>query len=223
MTVTAWVKTTQSNAFYRPMAGNFHPPTVDGYSIGVRDGRVEAWYFRNGANYVWIGEGGLHGGFIADGAWHHLAFVVNAAGAALYVDAALARTRAWTGTAGATTSPEVFRIGRYSTEMDRYFAGQIDQVTLWTNALTSTDVVNRHRFEFSGKESELWASWNFNEGNGIQAWPVGTVNRDSHYALLFGDPAWITSTAPIHSAQGCPATRGYPGSSAQAILQPRRG
>jgi len=199
VTLTAWVRTTQNTTAYTGIAGNYPPAGASGYSIALRNGRVEAWYYASSSDYTWIGSGGLDGGFIADGDWHHLAFVVDETSSRLYVDASLVRTRAWTGQPGPCASTDSFRIGHFATNTDGFFAGQIDQVSVWAGALTTTQIQDLWHFVPFGTESTLWAGWSFNETNGASLKTLGPA-VDSTSAYLDGDPLRVVSTAPIGPA-----------------------
>jgi hypothetical protein len=43
LTLTAWVKTTQNSAAYTGIAGNYAAQSANGYSLALRNGRVEAF------------------------------------------------------------------------------------------------------------------------------------------------------------------------------------
>jgi hypothetical protein len=73
----------------------------NGYSLHVRDGHLRAWYFVNASTCVSDGNYGLDAGLIADGVWHHVAFVVDSFGGSLYVDGLLIVQKAWSNPAGA--------------------------------------------------------------------------------------------------------------------------
>jgi hypothetical protein len=57
ITVVAWVQTTQS-ADYQGLVNKYAVTSFNGWNIFLRDGRVRAWYFVNGARFVWDGGDG---------------------------------------------------------------------------------------------------------------------------------------------------------------------
>src|SRR5262245_51075171 len=109
LTVTAWFKTTQTNG-PAALVNKYYANSLSGYQIYVDQTGIHAWYFRDSANNVY---GALDGGPVADGQWHHVAFVVDAAGGRLYLDGALRSSLAWTGASGATLSPYPLHFGYY--------------------------------------------------------------------------------------------------------------
>lgn len=197
LTLTAWVKTSQNLPSVSGIMGKYVNGSLNGYSVFLYNGRVRAFYFRDSTNYVWDGTQGLDGGPIADGEWHHLAFVVDATGGRLYVDGSLKAGRGWTGTPGATSAFESFRIGHFSNDALGFLKGEIDQVTIWKTALNQTTLQRIRHFVFAGSETGLELSWNLNEGSGISLTNAAFVTI---YGNTSPDPNWIASTAPIGPA-----------------------
>ena len=193
LTVTAWVRTTNQDTFIRGIASHYKSSSLNGWSVYLYGGHVRAWYFRDNLDYVWDGSLGLDGGLIADGAWHHVALIVDGSGARVVVDGGQRDYRGWTRSAGPPTSTEPLLIGRLDTFVPS-FRGEIDEVSVWSEAL-SLDALNymKHR-GLSGQETGLLALWHLDDG-------VGNVARDAvgntHPLSLVGTPPWIPSTAPV--------------------------
>jgi hypothetical protein len=76
---------------------------------------------------------------VNDGAWHHVAVTRNATSGAmvLYVDGAQQATA--TGPTGTRNAPAILRVGGLQTSLN-FFAGQIDEVRLFSVALTAAQV-----------------------------------------------------------------------------------
>lgn len=104
LTVTAWIKTSQNTAGNAGIVGKFVIDSFNGYAMVLQNGMVWAAYYRDANSYLFSGRQWLNGGFIADGAWHHVAFAVDQAGGRLYVDGTLRDSLPWTGTPGACTT-----------------------------------------------------------------------------------------------------------------------
>jgi hypothetical protein len=204
-TVSCWVRTLNTSDQERGIVNKYPVGSANGYQLYLREGRVYAWYFRNGSNYVWDGGRGLDGGFIADGAWHHIQFVVDASGGKLYVDGQLRTSRAWTGTPGAPTTTAALMIGRYpGTPLNGYFDGEIDEVKLWNRADISVDEKAR-KASLVGNEDGLLAYFRFDERAGNQT--VDAVSGQA--ATLQNAPTWQTSSAPVETlyvVDGVPRT-----------------
>ena len=193
LTVTAWVRTTNQDLLIRGIASHYKSSSLNGWSVYLYGGHVRAWYFRDASDYVWDGSLGLDGGLIADGAWHQVAFVVDGGGARLVVDGGQRDSRGWTRSPGAPTSTEPLLIGRLDNFVPS-FRGEIDEVSIWSEAL-SLDALNymKHRV-LSGQEAGLLALWHLDDAGGNAA--LDAVGN--HHPLnLVGAPPWIPSTAPV--------------------------
>lgn len=74
---------------------------------------------------------------VADGEWHHLVGVVDGSTASIYVDGALADTKAVG--VGWTDSPFT-RMWIGTQTLNRFVNGSIDEVAVWRRALSATEV-----------------------------------------------------------------------------------
>ena len=93
LTVMGWFRSSDQG-LDRGIVNKYLIGSFNGYQVYFNQGRVRAWYFRDGANYVWDGAQGLDSGFVA-GLWLHFAFTVDATGGKLYVNGALRASRPW--------------------------------------------------------------------------------------------------------------------------------
>lgn len=143
LSVCAWART---SGLKGGIVNKYQSGSLLGYQIYLYQGEVRAWYFRNPENYVWDAkkaEHGISGGTINDGAWHHLAFVVDMQGGRLYVDGGQKAALAWTGTPGSSSSAKDFLIGRYPGRVDApdaFFQGSIDDVRVYNRALRDEEL-----------------------------------------------------------------------------------
>ena len=192
LTVMFWLKTADSGFTARGLVSKYADASAEGYSVLLSEGRVRAWYFRNNGNYVWDGGLGLDGGFVADGQWHHIAFVVDAAEGRLYVDGALASSRAWAGTAGAATTTQALQFGRYF-NYPVVLKGELDEITLWGRALTAAEISGQMGRPLISAQA-LLGHWTLNEAAGDSA---GDTSGYGHDGTLQNGPLWVESTAPI--------------------------
>jgi hypothetical protein len=142
LTIAAWIKTTSATGLVgivnKYVAGSFN-----GYNLFMRNGALCAWYLRGRSNYVYDGSRcTLKTTGYNDNRWHHVAYVVEAAGARLYVDGVLRKSRAWTGPAGVSTTTQRLQIGRYPGASDNveFFPGSVDDVRIYNRALTVSEI-----------------------------------------------------------------------------------
>lgn len=194
LSVSAWIRTDHTAADAGGIVSKYSDATAVGWSVLVYEGHLRAWYIRNyGVNQVHEAPLGIDGGFVADGAWHHIVFVVDTHGGTLYVDGSATGVMRWTGTPGRILSAVPIQIGRYQNNANS-FAGQIDEVTLWSSGLNAFEVQALERRGPSGAESNLEGWWKFDEGEGETAQDSSSKGRDG---TLIQGPVWGTSDAPI--------------------------
>lgn len=192
LTITAWVKTLRNTNLVDGIVSKYFDASFNGYSLNLRNGNLYAWYLRSGGSVV-VNPFGLDGGFIADGHWHQIAFVVSATSGQLYVDGNLRNSVNWTGTPGPPTGTEPLQFGRYH-NYGNTFEGEMDEVTLWNRALAASEINYLKHRRLGGTEDGLLGYWRFDEGAGTVA--SNTATNDFHGALL-NSPAWVTSHAAI--------------------------
>jgi len=139
LSVAFWMKTgtTGLSAFVNKYAAS----SKNGYQVFTSGGSLCAWYFRDASNYVWDGTGcSLPVAGLNDGAWHHVAFLVDPAGGRLFVDGALRASRPWTGTPGPTTTTQPLTFAAYPGTAGPPLAGAIDDVRIYGRALGTTEI-----------------------------------------------------------------------------------
>ena len=191
LTLMAWVRTSYSSSAAGGVISKYADASFNGYNMFVYNGHIRAWYFKDSANAVYGGGEGLDGGFIADGQWHHLAFVVDTVQGRLFVDGVQTAAINWTGTAGPATTTVPFQVGRYSTFANS-LPGDIDEVSVWNVALSAAQVATYEHTALAGSESGLLGAWRFSEGTGTS---VADLSPFARSATLMNNPAWTGSTA----------------------------
>lgn len=192
ITVSAWINTAHTAAQVGGIVSKYADASLNGWSILSYAGRVRAFYFASPTAFVWDGGLGLDGGFIADGAWHHVAMVIGAAGGTIYVDGVARNSLDWVGTPDACSTIQPVQMGRYF-NYPYGFTGQIDDVSLWSMELSGLQVLDLYRRGPLGTEANLKGLWTLDDGTGTQAID-SSANADG---TLLGDPEWVPSTAPI--------------------------
>jgi hypothetical protein len=194
LTVAGWIKTAQNFPGYVAVANKYPGGSGNGYSLHINNGHIAAFYFRgDGVSYVYAGDPGLDGGFIADGQWHHVAYVVDVSGGRIYVDGTQTVSLGWTGTPGGCTTAAPILFGQYSGAQS--LDGRLDEITLWNRALDASEVNAVKNFKQTGAESGLIAFWPFDNGSGTTA--TDATGHGYNGALQNG-PLWVPSDAPVY-------------------------
>jgi gliding motility-associated-like protein len=75
-----------------------------------------------------------------------------------------------------------------------YFDGEMDELTLWSKALTETEIRNNMCRKLSGNEGDLISHWSFDETSGSTTYD--NAKKISN-GLLKGNPARLLSGAPV--------------------------
>jgi hypothetical protein len=140
LTIAAWIKTGATTGV-AAIVNKFVAGTANGYQLFLDNGRLCAWYLRDASNVVYDGtECTLATAGFADNQWHHVAVVVDAAGGRLYVDGIQRATRGWTGVPGAPTTTQPLRIADYAGAAGAVFSGLIDDVRIYSRALSAAEI-----------------------------------------------------------------------------------
>ena len=137
---------------------------------------------------------------VNDGNWHHIAithdpisFEVN-----IYIDGVLDETSY---TTTYQTAMAVNRIGSSyisagPTDGD-FFSGQIDEVRVWNEVRSATDIQANYSNELTGSESGLLAYYDFSDGSGPN---VSDKTIGDNDGTINGTPTWTTSGPALNPA-----------------------
>ncbi|MFM8362108.1 MAG: LamG-like jellyroll fold domain-containing protein, partial [Haliscomenobacter sp.] len=151
----------------------------------------------NAVGYMWNGQYfDWNSGLTApSGQWSHVALVVEAGQATVYVNGASAVNSAAHGAAN-LNSPLV--LGLDPAVSDRVFKGVMDEVRVWNRSLSKGEIVQRMHQELKGAQTGLLAHYSFTNsnnaalsdqsGNGQHA----TLNN---FALSGATSNWMAQTA----------------------------
>ncbi len=143
LTVAVWLKTSTASGV-RGLVNKYVAGSYNGYNVFLNNGSLCAWYIRDTLNYVYDGSGcpfNVTGS--NDNQWHHVVYIVDAAGGRLYVDGIQKGSLGWAGTPGAPTTTQPVHIGHYSGAFGgaEYFPGVLDDVRIYNRALSKQDVL----------------------------------------------------------------------------------
>jgi len=190
LTLTAWFKTSQT-ANSAALVHKVNFSVFSGYSVSIHNGSLLALYMKDGTAYVNDFVEGVNGGFVADGAWHHFAFVVDAAGGRLYVDGVLKDSLVWLGggTPGAPIATTALLMGDDPASSYRYF-GLMDEVTIWNVALTPAQILANKNRSLTGTEAGLIAYYRCDGAAVVSDSAPTGGNNDGSWTIR---PAYIAS------------------------------
>jgi hypothetical protein len=183
ITIAAWVRPLASANIDRIILNK-----EGEYELAITDANEIKWAFTNTSpGWAWHQTGV----FIPNGAWSHIVVTYDGAQAKTYVNGALVETFAATGDIGDTyPALNELRIGgRSNSPAGKNFAGSIDDVYVFTRALSATDVAALHG---------LVGYWKFSEGGGTTAVDSTAFANN---ATLSGGATWETTCAGDNALQ----------------------
>ncbi len=133
MTMEAWVRPTAVGALWRTVMFKEQPGSLI-YALYAGDGKGKP-----ATDVFTTADKGLSGTTATPlNAWTHLAATYDGANLRIYVNGVQAATKAVTGSIRASTG--LLRIGGNGIWNDEWFAGLIDEVRLYSRALTATEI-----------------------------------------------------------------------------------
>lgn len=163
-TVEAWVKTTDADGI---LVSKYVGSSGNGWQMGMGGGKLTAWFFRpGGAGAIFPTGAGIVGATtINNGAWHHVAFVVDSTGGRLYVDGVADGSSGWTwGTPGPATTTVPVRLGNETTGYLYPFAGTLDEVRIWAVARSAAELQTYKTTELAVMPPCLMGYYKLNHG-----------------------------------------------------------
>lgn len=145
ITMSAWVKHnyTADNGYICSIKRSATPSTLISLDSGNSGPGSLGFLTRNYANtnHYWLNyDGGYN-----DNKWHHVVGVVNGSDRILYIDGVL-RNSDTHGMQNVTGNTANFTVGAfYSTHGSLFFKGSIDEVAVWTRALTAKEILDLYK------------------------------------------------------------------------------
>ena len=195
-----WVKTTENRvggAYWQhpTILGNANPSSPDGdFGIVTNNGQLAVWHG------LCCGDQSLQTTkVINDNQWHHIAVVNNGSTMVLYADGILLPGSIPTNNGAIQNSARPWRIGMNNSCCigNWPFAGTIDEVRFWNNALTETQIRERMCRKLTNNDalySNLVGYFNFDESDGSSALDG---SNNSNLSALFNGASHVASGAPI--------------------------
>ncbi|MEZ4849695.1 MAG: LamG domain-containing protein, partial [Bacteroidia bacterium] len=157
ISMAGWFYTDQL-AYGQGMIG-FRGTNEGFYLIQLADGILESRLITNNGFHEVVGPAFT----ILPGQWQHVAWVYNGSQVTLYIDGVSKGSVAASGQITETDIP--FTIGRsILTNLNFYFGGRVDEVTVWKKALSPTEIQDMMNNELTGSEADLALYYKFNQG-----------------------------------------------------------
>lgn len=185
ITLSAWIKPSGIQSDYSGL--------IFSASNGATGLNLRA---NNQLGYHWNEEAGSYnysgGPTVPADVWSHVALVVNATSATLYLNG-VPYTR--TATHNAVSFDRLFQLGRDRTNSGRNFIGKMDEVCIYNRALSTNEIRELMHLtkNYNTTDPSLIRYYQMNEANGVILEHTGTA----YHASLQGDATRSTSTAPV--------------------------
>jgi hypothetical protein len=123
--------------------------------------------------------------------WHFVAVTFDGTTLLFYLDGEPDGQHAISGPLG--TNDEPLHIGVDFPFGDEYWHGRIDELRIWSAALTSAQIRAAMHGHSAPQASALAGYWRFDEGSGNVA---HDRSRHQNHGELMGNPAWVSPRAP---------------------------
>ena len=136
-----------------------------------------------------------------DGQWHHIAGVLDtdAEYLYLYMDGSLIASETETNTPDNVNLP-LYIASRGGTTM--FSEHQMDEVRIWDDARTVTEIQDNMNTTLTGSESNLVAYYSFNAGRGISLMDATTNNNMGTLNNMTSSSDWVAGYEPPYSGSG---------------------
>ncbi|MFT3823626.1 MAG: T9SS type A sorting domain-containing protein [Chitinophagaceae bacterium] len=154
-TFEAWIHPSSLNTTVQQCIAGYRGTSGGRYSFHVASNQIGLW---NGSSYTTLPY------TFTNGAWYHVAFVCNGTSTIIYVNNVNVGTIAASFGTTATGQPFVIGIAKSSTGDMEPFAGDIDEVRVWSTQRTLTQIRDNRNVSLTGSETGLVALYSFNQG-----------------------------------------------------------
>lgn len=134
-------------------------------------------------HYWWGNDLDVNVGNLADGKWHHVAATFDGRTRKVYVDGVLKGSDTPSRHSVPVSATNV-RIG--STNNGEYFAGSIDDASIWSKALNDKEILQRQSTRAESNSPELILRYAFDESSGVNAVAEGTAGVNLVGTLISG-------------------------------------
>lgn len=178
-TIEAWVKTVDNRATFSSVVGKGVEGTT-GYRMGLKSGML---YAETTLGPLTISTAGVT--LVNDGFWHHIAYVaeISTGTFEVYLDGfvdGVSNTAVATPPAITNTYDMAIGAAYGGTGADHFFFGDIDEVRMWTRALTGSELQNSASTHINPSlHTDLVMYFDLNEGisggTALDCSPTGAI------------------------------------------------
>ncbi len=178
-----------SNVIVEKADNGEYDDTGTGYILRCGNGQVN-FTFGIGPDPCWV-VATSETNTLSTGKWQHVAATYDGSNIRLFVDGVEKLVQAET-TSIVKNDTTSLRIGESEIWPGRHFHGKIDEVRIWNDTCSATEIrANMHR-QLQGNEDNLVAYYKMDTGEGTTAKDSGP---NGHDGTLTGGPSWQTSGA----------------------------
>ncbi len=134
---------------------------------------------------------------IADNEWHHFAVTRSGTTTSLYVDGVLEAQKIGTTNGGGITNVSnstSFKLGKGFLSSDS-FLGQLDEVRIWNEARSLTEIQNNRYKILLGNETNLEALFRLDEEGGTKVYDATSNNINGTLTNMDAGSDWVESEA----------------------------
>ncbi len=193
LTLEAWIyPTAWETNFFEGSVVVKEAVSISGYMLRVGDNGTLGFSLGNGSSWS---HAVTASSTLNLNRWQHIAGVLNGTDMFVYVDGVEVATQTFSGNIASNSAN--LSIGITDIYSSRYFQGKIDEVRIWSNARTLSEIqANMHK-NLTGSESNLVAYYSMSDGSGTT---LTDNSANSNDGTLINGPSWKTSGA--HAGPG---------------------
>lgn len=144
LSVSAWVYVDGEQSLYASVVDKYSTGSGNGWQIFMDAAeKLHAWYFTTSGDIYGGGQGTLLTSVsLNDTNWHHVVVVVDTNSGRIYLDGQLDDTEGWTGSPASSTTSHRMAFGVHDFGGGTYWNGSLGPVGIYTNALTTNEIVS---------------------------------------------------------------------------------
>ncbi len=188
ITLEAWIyPTAWQNNYFEGSVVVKEAVSISGYMLRVGDDGTLGFTLGNGSSWF---HAVSPSGTLTLNRWQHIAGVLDGTNMTVYVDGVEVATQTFSG--NIASNSVTLSIGITEIYSSRTFQGKIDEVRIWSDARTLSEIqANMHK-SLTGSESNLVAYYSMSDASGTTLTDNST---NTNNGTLINSPVWKTSGA----------------------------